>query len=716
MKEILCAKSAGFCYGVRRAVEAAKRAAAEPISYLMLGPVIHNTQVIRDLERRGLSCVGAPEEIPEGAGAIIRSHGVGRPVYEALERRGVPIIDATCPNVSKIHRLAAEAEKRNRQVIIIGVPTHPEVAAVAAWCRAPLVFEKPEEVAAYLTAHPALHQMPITILSQTTLTRSIWNSCLGILKKECTNTEIFDTICSATYIRQTESRKIAAQCEAMVVIGDKKSSNTQRLAELCCEVCPLVLRIETADDLDMSLLAEARVVGVTAGASTPAWIIKEVCKKMNDEFMDNVLSETAPSIVEAPTETAPATPAETPAAEESAPAEAADAGEKEESFAELLEQSIKTLYTGQKVTGVVTGISPTEVYVDLGAKQAGYIPVSELSDDPSAEVSSIVQVGDSIETYVMRVNDVEGVVTLSKKRLDAAKNWEDLEAAREEKRIVEGVVTEENKGGVVVSVRGIRVFVPASQTGLPREAAMSELVKKKVRLRITEVNRSRRGVMGSIRAVQLEERKAMGEKIWNEIEPGMRYSGVVKSLTSYGAFVDIGGVDGMVHISELSWNRIKHPSQVVSVGDQVEVYVISADKEKKKISLGMKDQAEDPWTKFMNTYAVGSIVNVKIVKLMSFGAFAEILPGVDGLIHISQIATRRIEKPGDVLSEGQNADVKIIAIDPEKHKVSLSIRAVLTDADALQYIKDRDLNASFEEAINAEPAEAEEPAEAPAEE
>lgn len=354
--------------------------------------------------------------------------------------------------------------------------------------------------------------------------------------------------------------------------------------------------------------------------------------------------------------------------------------EIEESFADMLEKSIRTLNTGDKVTGVVTGITPTEIYVDLGTKHAGYIPVSELTDDPSAKVEDLVHVGDEIETYVMRVNDQEGVITLSKKRLDTVKSWDDVEQARENRTTVEGIVTEENKGGVVVNLKGVRVFVPASQTGLPRETPMSQLLKQKVRLRITEVNRSRHRVVGSIRAVAAEERAEKAAQVWAEIEVGKRYTGVVKSLTSYGAFVDIGGVDGMVHISELSWSRIKHPSEVVNVGDTVEVYVISFDTEKKKISLGMKDHSQDPWTVFTGKYQPGDVANVKVVKLMTFGAFAEIVPGVDGLIHISQIADHRIDKPGDVLSEGQMVDVKITDIDYNNKKVSLSIRAVLEDA------------------------------------
>ena len=354
--------------------------------------------------------------------------------------------------------------------------------------------------------------------------------------------------------------------------------------------------------------------------------------------------------------------------------------EMDKSFEEMLEESFKTLNTGDKVTGTVVAINPNEIQVELGIKYPGYIPMNELTDDPTVKVEDMVKVGDEIETYVMLVSDRDCQVKLSKKRLDMVKGWEEIENARENETVVEGVVTEDNKGGVVVSVKGIRVFVPASQTGLPRDTAMDTLLKQKVRLVITEVNRARRRVVGSISKVTRAERAAAAEAVWSTIEAGKQYKGTVKSLTSYGAFVDIGGVDGMVHISELSWSRIKHPSEVVKVGDAVDVYVISADVEKKKISLGMKDNSQDPWTVFTTTYNVGDTANVRIVKLMTFGAFAEVVPGVDGLIHISQIADHRIEKPADVLAEGDKVDVKITDVDMDNKKISLSIRALLEAA------------------------------------
>ena len=634
------ARSAGFCYGVRRAVQMAEMAAEEGRPCVMLGPIIHNRDVIAYLESIGVGLVDTPEEVPPGGAVLIRSHGEGRPVHEALARLGRPVIDATCPNVSRIHQIVSRAEEGGRQVLIIGTRTHPEVAAIAGWCRRPVVLEGVAELSNWLETAPERRDIPLTMVSQTTSTRFIWDSCVEKAKKECTNLKIFDTICNATCKRQSEAQALAARSDAMVVIGGRESSNTKRLAELCGALCPMVVWIERAAELEPSNLCRKASIGITAGASTPEWIIKEVYDKMSDENI-----------------------------------------EIEESFAEMLEKSIKTLNTGEKVTGVVTGITPTEIYVDLGTKHAGYIPVSELTDDPTAKVEDLVKIGNEIETYVMRVNDQEGVVTLSKKRLDTVKSWDDIEQAREEHTTVEGVVTEENKGGVVVSIKGVRVFVPASQTGLPRETPMSQLLKQHVRLRITEVNRARRRVVGSIRAVEAEERAAKAAEVWANIEENKRYTGTVKSLTSYGAFVDIGGVDGMVHISELSWSRIKHPSEVVSVGDTVEVYVISFDKEKKKISLGMKDRSQNPWEVFTGKYQPGDVANVRVVKLMTFGAFAEVVPGVDGLIHISQIADHRIDKPGDVLSEGQMVDVKIIDIDYDNKKVSLSIRALLEGGD-----------------------------------
>ena len=639
---VIQAKSAGFCYGVERAVRLAEQTAREKGGCVMLGSIIHNAHVVRELEQLGGRCVNSVEEIRPGDTVIIRSHGERKEVFDRLAEVGIQCVDATCPNVQRIQQLVAQADGEGRTPIIIGEEHHPEVIGVASWSGRSMIFETPEKLQKWLDSAPENRHLPLTAVAQTTCIRSLWETSSKILKKECTNAKLFDTICNATQRRQSEAAELAAMVDVMVVVGDRKSANTQHLTEICSERCPRVYQIEGASELEPNFLKGCSVAGLTAGASTPASIIKEVNETMSEEIKNTEAME--------------------------------------ESFEELLEKSFKTLNTGEKVTGIVTAIGPTEVQVDLGCKQAGYIAIDELSADPNVKPEDVVKVGDEIETYIIRVNDVEGYAMLSKKRLDAVKVWDDIAEACENKTTLEGKVTEENKGGIVVNVKGVRVFVPASQSGQPRGAELSEMIGQTVSLRITEVNRARRRVVGSIRAVQYEARQAAQAEIWNNIEVGKHYNGVVKSMTSYGVFVDIGGVDGMVHISELSWSRIKNPAEVVSVGDPLDVYVISFDPEKRKISLGVKDHSCNPWDKFMETYKVGDVANVRIVKLMAFGAFAEVVPGVDGLIHISQIADRRIEKPGDVLSEGQMVDAKITAIDEEKQKISLSIRALLTPA------------------------------------
>lgn len=654
MRNIITAKSAGFCFGVSRSVSMAEKLLEEGRAY-SLGSLIHNDDVVSYLGAKGLEVINSPAELPEGGRVIIRSHGVSSDVYRELDEKKAVICDATCPKVKKIHELASEASDAGRFVIIIGMHGHPEVEAVGGWCEEHAICENASELAQLFSKKAELLDKLITMVVQTTQTRSNFTECANFLKKMCTNIQIFDTICGATSMRQEEAAKIAALCDAMVVIGGKHSANSVHLAEICRRECGNVQFISNAEELDMDKLSGAGSVGITAGASTPSWVIKEVSNKMSEEIK----------------------------------IDATAAEEKEMSFDEMLEESIKTIYNGDKVTGYVMAITGTEISVDIGTKYSGFIPTTEFTDD-GINVEDAVKVGDTIEAVVVRVNDVEGTVMLSKKRLDAAKSWTAVEEAVENGNFLEGVVTEENKGGIVVSVKGVRVFVPASQSGLPKEADMSQLLKQKVRVKITEVNRGRKRVVGSIRAVAQKERRERAEAIWNEMEIGNRYHGTVKSMTSYGAFVDIGGIDGMVHVSEMSWSRIKNPAEMFNIGDEVDVYVINFDREKRKISLGYRDPAENPWTKFTSAYNVGDTAEVKIVKLMTFGAFAEVIPGVDGLIHISQIANRRIGKPEEVLSVGDVVEAKITAIDMENHKISLSIRALAEPAAAQPELPEED--------------------------
>ena len=639
---VTVAKSAGFCFGVSRAVELVETAAREGKHTVTLGPIIHNRHVVDRFRKMGIQVIDRPEQASAGDSVIIRSHGVSRAVYQRLEQQGCEIIDATCPFVKRIHKLVSQAEQEGRLPIVIGTPTHPEVEGIAGWCSRCKVFADAESLEKWVLEEHVPRDLPVCMVSQTTSTEFLWKKCVKFAKKQFTYLQIFDTICRATECRQSEASALSQRCQAMVVVGDLKSSNTGRLAMICREHCDKVVLVDNASELNRDFFRGVSDVGITAGASTPAWIIKEVNKTMSE--ITNVEAV------------------------------------QEENFAELLEQSIKTLNTGDKVVGTVTGIGNTEVQVDLGTKHAGYIPYDEVSTDASVKPEDVLKVGDEIEVFVVRVNDQEGTVQLSKKKLDGLKVWDDMAGYVENKTTIDAVITEENKGGLVANVKGVRVFIPASQSGVAKGGDMSAMVGKPVQLKITEVNRARRRAIGSIRAVTSEQRKAAQEKIWSEIEVGKQYHGTVKSLTSYGAFVDIGGVDGMVHVSELSWNRIKTPADVVKVGDEIDVYVISFDPEKRKISLGYKTAEMNPWNQFMSKYSVGDVVEAKIVKLMTFGAFAEIIPGVDGLIHISQIADRRIGKPEDVLSEGQMVQVKITDI-AENKRISLSIRALLEGND-----------------------------------
>lgn len=643
MKKLIVAKSAGFCFGVSRSVKMAEELLRSGEKCSSLGELIHNADVVNELASRGLRLIESPSEAHAGEKVLIRAHGIARSVQQELERSGAEIVDATCPKVKHIHNIVSEATAEGRFVIIIGMRRHPEVEGICGWCGEHMVFETAAELETWLNQNPNFWDKPLSVVVQTTQTHGNFTECCNILKKRCTNLKISDTICTATSARQQEAEKLASECDAMVVIGGKHSANSLHLAQICSEHCGWVQFIEKCDELDMDKVTDADTIGLTAGASTPAWIIKEVRNKMSDEIK----------------------------VEESAV-------EVEKSFDEMLEETLKTIYNGDKVTGHVVAITGTEISVDLGTKYSGFIPTSEFTDD-GVKVEDVVKVGDTIEAVVVRVNDVEGTVMLSKKRLDAAKSWNDIEKAAESGAVLEGVVSGENKGGVVVNVKGVSVFVPASQTDLPRDAELSQLIKKTVRLKITEVNKARKRVVGSIRRVAQAERRERIESIWNEIEVGKKYHGTVKSLTSYGAFVDIGGVDGLIHVTDLAWHRVKHPSEVVTPGQEVTVKIIGVDKEKERIQLSLKALQPQPWDVAEEKYPEGSIVEGKVVRITTFGAFVELEPGLDGLVHISQCALKRIAKVEDAVQVGQTVRVKVLKVDKEAKRISLSIREALTE-------------------------------------
>lgn len=641
--KIILAKSAGFCFGVNRAVTIVNNLLEEGKKVTTLGPIIHNPHMVAELAERGVEIADTPNDLSSmDRTLVIRSHGVPQSVIDEIEQKGISYENATCPFVSKIHQIVKDNSREGKVVLIAGDENHPEVQGIVGHCEGEhYIFKNYEDLGKLLKKLENIENISIYVVAQTTYDVKEWKNCLKLLKKVYTNAKIFDTICSATSIRQSEAEELASISDIMVVIGGRQSSNTAKLFSVCKSKCERTYLIESAAELDDIALIDADIIGITAGASTPARIIKEVFNTMTEN-------------IEKTENTA-------------------------ENFAELLEESLKNFNTDEKVHGVVVGIAPNEVYVDVGRKQAGFIPLAELSNDPNAKAEDLVKIGDELDLLIMRTNDQEGTIMLSKKRLDAIKGWDEIIKANEEDTPVTGFVTDVVKGGVIAVANGVRVFIPASQATATRGEPLENLLKKEVSFKIIEVNKGRRRAVGSIRAILKEERQKLADKFWETAEIGKKYTGTVKSLTSYGAFVDIGGIDGMIHISELSWGRIKHPSEVVKVGDTVEVYIKDLDREKGKISLGYKNTEDNPWEILKRDYPEGTVTEATIVGMTDFGAFANILPGIDGLIHISQISTERIEKPQDVLKIGDKVTVKITKIDFDKKRISLSIRELLED-------------------------------------
>ena len=634
--QIILAKTAGFCFGVNRAVKLTYELLEQGRPVATLGPLIHNPQVVEDLESKGAITCDSVDDVPDGCEVVIRSHGVGQSVYDKISTRRLVYHDATCPFVTKIHKIAARAGAEGAMLLVAGDAKHPEVQGIVGHTTGKVeVFANLTELEKLLPE--LIQQKSIFAVAQTTFNVQSWETCKEFLKNQCTNAKIFDTICNATWARQQEAENLSQKCDHMVVIGGHHSSNTQKLLQVAARHTKAI-NVETADELDKDWLNGARIVGVTAGASTPSSIIEEVLNCMSEEIRDDM------------------------------------------SFEEMLAASeAKPLYAGKIVKAKVISVSPTECVVGIdGSKHTGIVKLSEMSHDPNAKMEDLVKVDDELDLVVVKTNDQEGVDTLSRVRFEAQKGMKDVSEAAENGTVMEGDVMEANKGGVVVNVKGVRVFVPRSQATMRRDEDYTKLVGQHVKLVITEC--AGRKIVGSINKVTAEENKAKRDEFWKNVEVDKQYTGVVKSLTSYGAFVDIGGVDGLCHISELSWNNIKHPSEVVSVGDTIEVYVKSYDPENQKVSLGYKKEEDNPWEKLKNEYPIGSEFEAPVVSITKFGAFVRILPGIDGLVHISEISNERVNKVSDVLKVGDMVKVKLINVDFDRKRISLSMKACLDEA------------------------------------
>ncbi len=648
--QVTLAKTAGFCFGVKRATERVKQLIQDPSvnRIYTLGDLIHNRLYIEELAGQGVLSVSFAEcdAICRAADKdnvtvlVIRTHGIPKEqeaVLRAMEASNpcFRIEDATCPFVKRIHKIAQTETGEDTCFVLLGSPTHAESIGIYSYANGEkYIFSTADEILAFLNS-ANLHEKTLIIAVQTTQSVTEWKKTQKYLKKLCTNPKIFDTICNVTGIRQNEAMTLAENSDCMIVIGGHDSSNTKRLFELCSQRCRDTRWIESIADLQ-SFPTEGRV-SITAGASTPDGIIMEVYHTMSME-----------------------------------------------DYASLLDESLKTIHTGDIVVGTVQAVTDKCVYLDLGTKQTGVIEADKLCADPTVKISELYKVGDEIKAFVVHVDDKEGEVILDKLRVDRDAGWFRFVEEVKENPVKEGKVTGVVKGGITMDIDGYRVFVPASQTGVPKDGDLSALVGTTQKVKVIEVDEAKKRVVASIKSYQFIERRearaardAARDAVFATLEVGQKFHSTIKNITAYGAFVDLGGVDGMIHKSELSWKPIKNPAQVVSVGQEVDVYIKEIDMEHHRISLGYKTEDMDAFSNYIKDHKVGDIVSAKIVSIVAFGAFAEVAPDVDGLIHNSRISLERVDKPESVLSIGQVVDVQISGIDTEKRQLALSIRAIL---------------------------------------
>ena len=637
-RQVVVAKSAGFCFGVERAVDqvyqqidALKAGKAKGPIYTF-GPIIHNEEVVKDLEEKGVMVLedeAALRFLPKGQGTvIIRSHGVSRHIYDILEGRGVEIVDATCPFVKKIHRIVSEHSGAGDAVVIIGSPEHPEVEGIRGWGNEyTTVVKDGVGVDNYVLPQGK----KLCIVSQTTFNYNKFKELVEKFLKKGYDSSVLNTICNATQERQVEAAKIASQVDAMIVIGGRHSSNTQKLYEICLKECKNTSYIQTLGDLDPDSVSSVRSVGITAGASTPKKIIEEVHTRM-----------------------------------------------AEQSFAELLkeeEESTKPIRTGEIVTGQVIEVSKDEIILSIaGNKSEGVITRDEYSNDNNVDLTTKVQVGDEMEAKVIKLNDGVGMVSLSYKRMAADRGNRRLEEAFENQEVLTAKVTQVLDGGLSVEVEGARVFIPASLVSDTYEKDLSKYAGQDIEFVITEFNPKRRRIIGDRKQLLVAKKAQMKEELFSRIQPGDVVTGVVKNVTDFGAFIDLGGADGLLHISEMSWGRVENPKKVFKTGEELKVLI--KDIQGEKIALSLKFPEANPWVHAAEKYAVGNIVTGRVARMTDFGAFVELEPGVDALLHVSQIAREHVDKPSDVLKIGQEIEAKVVDFNGEDHKISLSIKAM----------------------------------------
>lgn len=637
--EIIIAENSGFCFGVNRAIETTMKALSHTNGKIYsLGPLIHNNQVINELIKQGLEIIDNIEEV-DNCKVIIRSHGVPLQVYDVAKERNIEIIDCTCPFVRKIQNKAKEFYDLGYQIVIIGNAKHPEIIGINGWCNNSAIIVNNEE-----DVEVMLNYDKICIVAQTTFYESKFDRLVELISHKGNVIKVFNTICNATQLRQKSCEEISKIVDAMLVIGGQHSSNTQKLVTISKNYCNNTYLIETAEQLPIVELAKFNTIGLTAGASTPSWIIKEVYDKMKNLGDMNELMK-------------------------------------------AIEDTMVKVHRGEIVKGKIISIRNDEVMVNIGYKSDGIIPRDELTNDPDIVPSDILSVGDEIEVLILKLDDGDGNVVLSKKRVDTMKSWDEIEEIYNNKSTVKAKVIEVVNGGVIALVKELRGFIPISQIANRFVSDLQDFVGKSFDVRVIDFDKDKKRIVLSRKVVEAEEIEKKRNAIWSNIEKDQVVEGEVKRITDFGVFVDIGGVDGLIHISDLSWSHVKHPREVVKDGDMVKVVVLDVDKQKSRISLGLKQVSPHPWDNIEEKYSINNVVEGKVVRLVDFGAFVMLEPGIEGLVHISQISDKHIAKPSEELSVGQNVRVKILDINKEERKISLSIREAAKNDDANEAMK-----------------------------
>lgn len=637
---IIIAKHAGFCMGVSRAITQALSLAKEYPGINSLGELVHNHSVIEKLTAQGLLAKDIDDISSKQV--LIRSHGVGPQVIALLEQKNKQVFDLTCPYVARLHKQVAEYSENGDTVILVGDQEHPEIIGTIGWCKGlTYTVNSIEEAVALPDMQKAL------AVAQTTFRSELWEEICAVLQTKVKELSVHNTICNATKQRQEAGKELAKKADAMIVVGGKHSANTQKLYKACKELCSRTILVERAEEIPLGFAdINSDIIGVTAGASTPEWSLKEVVTRMTDiEKMEQVTQE----------------------AEEVTSTESSNAD-----FMAQVEATMVRIHPGQVITGTVVQITDGDVCVDIGYKTEGRISKEDLANED-------VKLGDEIEVEVVKVKDSDGYVSLSQRNIINRKVWDELVAKYENNEVVEAVAKDVVKGGLIARINGVRAFIPASQIAVRFVDNLEQFKGQTLRLKIIELDQQKKRIVASRKAVLAVEEKARKEEAWNRLEVGKVIEGTVRRLTNFGAFVDLDGIDGLIHVSDLSWGRVKHPSEVVKPDQKVMVKVLALDEENHRIQLGLKQTVEHPWENIEEKFPQGAVVEGKVVRITAFGAFVELANGLDGLVHISQCALNRINKVEDAVQVGQVVRVKVLGVNPEERRISLSIREVLAD-------------------------------------